>query len=118
MAITDYHRAIFDFLETYREEHPEANLTYSLRQKNIIGRPRNQYLFIGNDRYISIGLYAPHNGNTKTKSIGFICYYNSVIDSIKNCSLEIVYDDPKLEVHQAIYQKMIKQIGFDQFNHW
>lgn len=115
MAITDYHRAIFDFLETYREEHPEVKLTYALRQKNTEGRPRNQYLFIGNDRYIAIGLYAPQNSKTKTKSIGLVCHYDSATDTIKKCSLEIVYDDPKLYDYRSIYEQVIQKINTNNF---
>ena len=61
MSITDYHRAIFEHLEAYRAEHPEARLTYSLRSKNTAGRGKSKYLFPGNDKYIAVGLYAPHN---------------------------------------------------------
>ncbi len=119
MAITHYHRAIFDFLETYRSEHPEVNLTYLLRKNNIVGRPRNQYLFTGDEkRYIAVGLYNPVNSKNKTRSIVFVAYYDSVADIIKSCSLEIVYDDPRLDTQQPVYQEIIRQISREHFKEY
>ena len=115
MAITNYHRAIFDYLETYRREHPEAGLTYSLRKRNNAGRPRNLYLFSGSETYILVGLYVPSNGNTKTRSIGFLCDYDPVNDTIKRCKLSIVHDDPKFHSQEVIYQQIIQQIGSEEF---
>ncbi len=119
MAITNYHRSIFDFLETYRSEHPEANLTYSLRQKNKVGRPRNLYLFTGDDnKYISIGLYAPVSNNNKTRSISLYFNYDPVTDTIKNSTLAIVYSDEQLLTHRPVYEQIIRQIGPEQFNEY
>ena len=117
MAITDYHRAIFDFLETYRAEHPEANLTYSLRQKQgkKNGRLRNIYLFTGTDNYISIGLYEPISNASKIRSICFETGYDSATDSLINSHLTVIYSDPHLITQEAIYQRIIEQIGPDQF---
>ncbi len=118
MTITDYHRAIFDYLETYRREHPEAGLTYSLRQKNKAGRPRNLYLFTGDDKYISIGLYGPISNNNKTRTISFYATYDPVSDRIKTCTLAIVFSDQKLAGQEGIYQQIIQQIGSDQFKEY
>ncbi|GAB3049060.1 AAA family ATPase [Spirosoma pulveris] len=115
MTITEYHRAIFDFLEDYRARHPEAKLTYSLRSKNTAGRAKNDYLFTGNDKYIAVGLYAPHNGNTKTRSISFICQFDNQLNLIR-CSLDFVYDDPKLHNQETVYQQIIERIGASQFH--
>lgn len=115
MAITDYHRKVFDYLETYRTKYPEANLTYMLRQKNKAGRPRNQYLFSGDEHYISIGLYQPISNNNKTRSIYFLLLYNSSTDRIKSCCLSIVFGDSHLNTQQAIYQQILNQIGSDKF---
>ena len=114
MSITDYHRAIFDYLEAYRAEHPEAKLTYSLRSKNTAGRAKSDYLFTGNDKYIAVGLYAPQNGNTKTRSISFICKFDNQ-SCLTGCSLELVYDDPKLSSQEALYQQIMDRIGVSQF---
>ena len=111
MAITNYHREIFDYLENYREEHPEAKLTYALRQNNKPNRPRNLYIFTGNDKYIGIGLYKPNSNNNKTRTILFYANYDPVADSLKNCTLAIVFDDQQLLTQEAIYQQIIQQIG-------
>ncbi|QDK80721.1 EVE domain-containing protein [Spirosoma sp. KCTC 42546] len=115
MAITDYHRAVFDFLETYRSEHPEAELTYLLRQKNKAGRPRNVYLFSGDDHYISIGLYLPVSNNNKTRSVTLCLGYDSATNLINYCRLMIVFDDPHLMAQREIYDQIIQQIGPDKF---
>ena len=118
MAITQYHRAIFDFLEKYRSEHHEVNLTYSLRKHSKAGRPKQQFLFTGDDdRYIFVSLYAPINHNSKTRSIGFLCRYDPKTDGIKSCQLELNYDDPQHNEHLAIYERIIERIGSDQFEH-
>ena len=115
MAIIDYHRAVFDFLETYRREHPEANLTYLLRQNNKVGRPRNVYLFSGSDKYVSIGLYLPASSNSKTWTITFCIDYNPTTDTVKGSRLILVFDDANLTSQQPIYEKIIQRIGIEQF---
>ncbi|RYF62728.1 MAG: ATP-binding protein, partial [Cytophagaceae bacterium] len=118
MAITDYHRAIFTYLEAYRREVPEAGLTYSLRQKNKVGRPRNVFLFTGDDKYISIGLYGPISNNNKTRTISFYATYDPVSDRIKTCTLAIVFSDQHLADQEEIYRAIIQQIGPDQFKEY
>lgn len=115
MAITNYHRDVFEYLEAYRAEHPEAGLTYSLRQKNGKDRPRNRYLFTGNDKYISIGLYDPVSNNNKTRTISVYMEYDPVADALKNCILAIVFSDEKLEGQVPTYREIIRQIGQDRF---
>ncbi|WP_019986598.1 McrB family protein [Rudanella lutea] len=115
MNITDYHRAIFEFLEQYRKDHPEANLTYSLRNNNSAKRPKHLYLFTGNDFYIFVGMYAPHNGNNKTRSVGFEVGYDTAQQKVTYCALEIVFNDPKLDHQYPVYKQVIDQIGWDQF---
>ncbi len=115
MTIIDYHRDVFDFLETYRTEHPEANLTYLLRQNNKVGRPRNVYLFSGSDKYISIGLYLPASSNSKTRTIAFCIDYNAATATIKSSRLILVFDDANLSDQQPVYEKIIQKIGIDQF---
>jgi hypothetical protein len=115
MTIIDYHRAVFDFLETYRREHPEANLTYLLRQNNKVGRPRNVYLFSGSDKYVSIGLYLPASSNSKTRTIAFCIDYNAATATIKSSRLILVFDDANLADQQPVYEKIIQKIGLNQF---
>ena len=115
MAITQYHRAIFDFLEAYRSDHPEVELTYLLRQNNSVSRPRNRYLFTGSDKYISVGLYIPASSNSKTRTITFCCDYDAMTDTIKRSRLILVFDDAYLADQQPIYEKIIEQIGAEQF---
>ena len=115
MAITQYHRAIFDFLEAYRSDHPEAELTYLLRQNNSDNRPRNLYLFTGSDKYISIGLYKPASSNSKTRTISFNAEYGRATNTIKQSSLILVFDDAYLVDQQPIYEQIIQRIGMEQF---
>ena len=115
MTITDYHRAIFDHLEAYRANYPQARLTYSLRSKDTAARAKSDYLFTGNDTYIAVGLYAPQNGNTKTRSISFVCKFDNQL-SLTGCSLELVFDDPRLSSQEAVYQQIIDRIGASQFH--
>jgi hypothetical protein len=116
MAITDYHRLIFEYLEEYRTTHPDENFTYLLRAKNSSKRPRTEYLFTGDkERYILVGLYLPNNGRTKTRSIGLLFEYDREKDRIYNLSLEIVFDDPKLKQDYSLYEAILNKIGIKKF---
>ncbi|GAA4448683.1 hypothetical protein GCM10023189_06910 [Nibrella saemangeumensis] len=112
MPIADYHRQIFDFLEKYRQAHPDENITYALREKEHRERPRTEFLFTGDsDRYIFVGMYAPHNGRKKTRSIGIQFEYNKQQDQIKRVCLSIAFDDPDLTACWPVYEEIIQQLG-------
>lgn len=116
MPITDYHRQIFDLLEEHRLGNPDKPFTYSLREKNSENRPRHLYRFPGDDNsYIYVGLYRPHNGKQKNRSIGLRVGYDASKDAIAGVSLVIAVDDPKLEPDWPLYEDIIEMIGRGKF---
>ncbi|MDQ3393949.1 MAG: hypothetical protein M3512_07550 [Bacteroidota bacterium] len=66
--ITEWHDKLLDYLNEYRQKHPD--LKFTLRQRNN-DKLEKRHWFLGNKNYIAIGFYAKGNSKTKTPSILF-----------------------------------------------
>jgi hypothetical protein len=98
MAITDYHAQILDFLENYRAEHPEQKLTYAFREKKGKKRTNATYPFLGNDGYISVGLYCPVDSINKSRSVSLVNRYDPKRNELHSPTLEISFQSHWLDV--------------------
>ncbi len=101
------HQQVLDFLETYRESHPD--FLYWTRVKNTKGRLDEGYWFQGTEDYAFVGLNDRSGGSTMTRSIGLMFYKKP--DGVIGLLFQIAFNEEKDERLLALYQDLIDTFG-------
>ncbi len=108
----DLHNKVFDFLEKYRQIHPE--LIYWLRERNTKNLLEEGMWFQGNQNYAFVGLYNRGGGTNMTRSFGLVFYIKDGKVCVK---LENVFNTETDKEILSFYSKVRSLIGgFTEIN--
>lgn len=107
MERNNLHQAVFEFLESYRANHPK--FLYCFRERNKNNRLKEGLWFQGTEDYAFIGLYNASGGSNMTRSIGLV--FNHKKDDVISLGFQVVFNEEKDDKLLGLYKDIIGSFG-------